>query len=304
MMVYNGLIKFNRDMKIVGDLATDWSLGEAGLTWTFHLRDGVRFHDGSPFNAETVQRTFARVLDPEQAHKRLPLFEAIDRVDVVDERTVNVVTRYPFGPFEPTMAHVSAAIIHPDLAEAHGREYGTSPETTCGTGPYKLVRWRKTLEVGLERNDDYWGEQGQLERAIYRPLPEAPSRVIALESGDVDVSTHMPPADVTRLEEAEDIIILKEPSIGAQQFRFHCKREPFTDLKVRQAIAYAVDRRAIFENLLPGLALASTGPLTIRMRGRADLGEFPYDPEKAKALLAEAGYPNGFKTTISTTPRY
>ncbi len=304
MMVYNGLIKFDRDMKIVGDLATDWSVGEDGVTWTFHLRDGVRFHDGSAFNAESVRRNFARVLDPAQAHKRLPLFEAIEKVEVVDDLTVNIVTRYPFGPFEPTMAHVSGSIVNPDLAEAHGKNYGTTPETTSGTGPYKVVRWRKDLEVVLERNDDYWGEKGKLKRIIYRPLPEAASRVIALESGDVDVITHVPPTDVARLEGVEDIVILKEPSIGAQQFRFHCKREPFTNPKVRQAIAYAVDRRVIFENLLPGLALASTGPLTSRMRGRADLGEFPYDPEKAKALLAEAGYPDGFKTTIATTPRY
>jgi ABC-type transport system substrate-binding protein len=291
-------------MNIVGDLATDWSMDEDGRTWTFHLREGVRFHDGSPFNAESVRRNFARVLDPEQNHKRRPLFEVIETVEVVDDLTVRIVTRYPFGAFEPTMAHISANIVHPDLAGAHGPRFGTSPETTCGTGPYKLVRWRKDLEVVLERNDDYWGEKGKLERIIYRPLPEAASRVIALESGDVDVITQVPPADVARLEKMEDIVIQKELSIGAQQFRFHCQKDPFRDPRVRQAISYAVDRRAILENLLPGLVIPSTGPLTPKIRGRADLGEIPYDSEKAKALLAEAGYPDGFQTTIHTTPRY
>jgi ABC-type transport system substrate-binding protein len=303
-MIYDGLIRFDENMNIVGDLAADWNMAEDGRTWTFHLRQGVRFHDGSPFRAESVQRNFARVLDAEQNYKRRPLFEVIEKVEVVDDLTVRIVTRYPFGAFEPTMAHISAYIVNPDVAEAHGKKFGTAPETTSGTGPYRLVRWRKDLEVVLERNDDYWGEKGKLERVIYRPIPEAASRVIALESGDVDVITHIPPADVARLDDEEDIVILKEMSIGSQQFRFHCRKAPFEDPRVRQAISYAVDRRVILENLLPGLAAASTGPLTPKIRGRADLGEIPHDPEKAKALLAVAGYPNGFEVTIHTTPRY
>ncbi len=304
MMINEGLVRFDDDMNIVGCLATDWSMAEDGLSWTFVLRDGVRFHDGSRFDADVVRRNFARVMDPEQNHKRQPLFSALEKVEVIDELTVRFVTRYPFGAFEPTMAHVSAYILHPDLAEAHGKSYGTSPETTSGTGPYKLVSWKKDREVILERNEDYWGPKGKLERIVYRPLPEAASRVIALESGDVDVITHMPPADVARLEAAPDIVIHKAVSIGSQQFRFHCKRKPFDDPRVRQAISYAVDRRTIIEHLLPGLALASTGPLTRKIRGRAELGEIPYDPEKARALLGEAGYPDGFETTIHTTNRY
>ena len=304
MMLYNGLVRFDHDMNIVGDLATDWSMAEDGLSWTFHLRGGVRFHDGSAFNADSVRRNFARVLDPEQNHKRMPLFEAIERAEVVDELTVRIVTKYPFGAFEPTMAHNSAYILNPDLAETHGKDYGKSPETVSGTGPYKLLRWRKDQEVVLERNDDYWGEKGKLKRIVYRPLPEAASRVIALESGDVDVITHVPPADINRLEKIPGITVAKELSVGSQQFRFHCQKEPFRDPRVRQAISYAIDRRVIIDNLLPGLAVASTGPLTAKIRGRADFGEIPHDPEKAKALLVEAGYPNGFEMTIHTTPRY
>jgi peptide/nickel transport system substrate-binding protein len=128
--------------------------------------------------------------------------------------------------------------------------------------------------------------------------------VIALESCDVDVITHIPPADVARLEAKEDIVIHKEVAIGSQQFRFHCQKKPFDDPRVRQAISHAVDRRVIIEHLLPGLALPATGPLTRKIRGRVEVGEIPYDPEKARSLLAEAGYPEGFETTIHTTPRY
>lgn len=290
-MIYNALIRYDENMRFVPDLALAWKVGDDQVTWTFELRKGVRFHDGAPFDAHAVKANFERVLDPEQGHNRRDLFAPIDRVDVVSDFTVNVVTRYPFGAFEPMMAHVSAAIRSP-------------MKDNSGTGPYKLQSWRKDLELVLERNEDYWGEKGNLETIVYRPIPEAASRIIALESGDVDVITQIPPKDTERLEKDPKVVVSKTVSIGAQQFRFHCKRKPFTDPRVRQAISYAVDRRAILENLMPGMADPSTGPLTPRIRGRADLGEIAYDPEKAKRLLAEAGYPKGFKTKITTTPRY
>lgn len=120
----------------------------------------------------------------------------------------------------------------------------------------------------------------------------------------MDVITQIPPADLPRLEKDPDILINRTMSIGAQQFRFHCKRAPYTDPRVRQAVSYAIDRRAILDNLMPGMAEPSTGPLTPRIRGRAELGEIPYDPDRARKLLAEAGYPDGFETKITTTPRY
>ncbi len=303
-MVYNALIRYDENMHFVPDLATRWSVADDQVTWTFELRRGVRFHDGSRFDAEAVKANFDRVLDPEQGNNRRSLFEPIERVEVVDEYTVRIVTKYPFGAFEPMMAHVSAAIVSAKVAADAGRKFGYSAEATSGTGPYKVVRWRKDLELVLERNEDYWGERGKLETIIYHPITEAASRVIALESGDVDVITQIPPADLFRLEKDPDILISKTMSIGAQQFRFHCKRAPYTDARVRQAVSYAIDRRAILENLMPGMAEPSTGPLTPRIRGRADLGEIPYDPERAKQLLAQAGYPDGFDTKITTTPRY
>lgn len=304
MMVYETLIRFDDQMRFQPGLAESWSVGADGRTWTFRLRAGVRFHDGAAFDAEAVRLNFERVLDPAQGHRRRSLFAAIERVEAVDPLTVRIVTAYPFGAFEPTMAHVSAAIVSPKAIARFGRELGYSAEATAGTGPYRVVRWKKDLEVVLERYDDYWGPEGRTRRIVYRPIPEAASRVIALEAGDVHAIDRIPPADVRRLEARPDVIVLKRPSIGAQQFRFHCKRKPFDDPRVRRAVSLAIDRRAIIERLLPGQAIPSTGPLTRMIRGRADLGEIPYDPAEARRLLAEAGYPNGFRTTITTTPRY
>jgi len=304
MMLYETLIGFDRDMKIVPRLAERWDVAADGVTWTFHLRDGIRFHDGTPFDAEAVRRNFARVMDPVANHKRLVLFDMIDRVEAVDARTVRITTRYPFGAFEPTMAHVSAAIVNPAVAEKFGKDFGSAADRASGTGPYRIASWKKDQEIVLERHDDYWGEQGRTERIVYRPIPEAAARVLALEAGDVDVISRIPSADIARLEKEPGITVTKTPSVGMQQFRFNVTKKPYTDVRVRQAISYAIDRRAIVDNLVSSFARPSTGPLTPIMRGYANLGEIPHDPDKARALLKAAGYPDGFKTRIATTPRY
>jgi peptide/nickel transport system substrate-binding protein len=304
MMMYETLIGFDQDMKIVPRLAERWEVAPDGVTWTFHLRRGVRFHDGTPFNADAVRRNFARVLDPEAKHKRLVLFNMVGQVEAPDEFTVRIVTKYPFGAFEPTMAHVSAAIVNPTVAEAHGKEFGLGADRASGTGPYKIAAWKKDQEIVLERHDDYWGEKGRTKHIIYRPIPEAAARVLALEAGDVDVITRVPSADIARLEKAPGIRVTKTPSVGMQQFRFNVTKAPYHDVRVRQAISHAINRRAIVDNLVSSFARPSTSALTPIMRGYANLGEIPYDPEKARQLLKAAGYPNGFKTRIATTPRY
>ncbi len=303
-MVFETLIGFDDEMRIVGRLAERWEVEEDGVTWTFHLRRGVSFHDGAPFDAHAVQRNFARVLDPAQGHKRFQLFEMIERVDVVDEHTVRIVTEYPFGAFEPTMAHVSAAIVSPAVAESAGSRFGTTAEATSGTGPYRVVRWRKDQEIELERVEGHWTGTPPTRRLLYRPIPENAARVMALEAGDVDVISRVPPPDMRRLEASGHVAVLRTVSIGAQQFRFNMTKAPFKDPRVRRAIAHAVDRRAIVDTLLAGFATPSTSALTPIMRGYANLGEIPYDLERARSLLRDAGYPNGFRTTIATTPRY
>lgn len=303
-MVFEGLLGFDEKMTIVGKLAERWEVAPDGVTWTFQLRRGISFHDGTPFNADAVQRNFARVLDPAQKHKRLPLFVMLDRVEVVDQHTVRIITKYPFGAFEPTIAHVSSAIINPVISAKYGADFGKSAPATSGTGPYRVVSWKKDQEIILERVDNHWRGTAPTRRLIYRPIPEGAARVLALEAGDVDVISRVPPPDLKRLDAAGKVSVIRTPSIGAQQFRFNLTKKPLDDVRVRQAISYAIDRRAIVDQLMTGFAIASTSALTPIMRGYAALGEIPYDPEKAKALLREAGLPNGFETKIATTPRY
>jgi peptide/nickel transport system substrate-binding protein len=303
-MLFETLIAFDEQMKIEPRLAERWNVADDGVTWTFHLRRDVRFHDGTPFDAEAVRTNFARVLDPVASHKRLPLFNMIDRVQVVDPTTVRIITKYPFGAFEPTMAHVSAAIVSPSVAAAHGKNFGASAGAVSGTGPYRLISWKKDEEIVLERFDDYWGTKGVTRQVVYRPIPEAAARVLALETGDVDTISRVPATDIPRLEKSPEITVYRTPGVGAQQFRFNLTKKPFQDPRVRQAISYAIDRQSIVRNLVGSFARPSTSALTPIMRGYVNLGEIPHDPQKARQLLAAAGYPNGFKTKIATTPRY
>lgn len=304
MMIYEPLVAFDDAMRIVPRLAERWNVEPDGVTWTFHLRPGVTFHDGAPLDAEAVRLNFTRVLDPVANHKRLSLFSMIDRVEVVDPLTVRIITKYPFGAFEPTMAHVSSAIVSPVVARAKGAAFGSGADAVSGTGPYRVASWKKDQEIVLERFDGYWGAKGLTRQIVYRPIPEAAARVLALESGDVDVISRIPATDIPRLEAHPQITVQKLPGVGAQQFRFNVSKKPFTDPRVRQAISYAIDRQAIVTNLVASFARPSTSALTSIMRGYTNLGEIPYDPDRARQLLREAGYPNGFATTIATTPRY
>jgi peptide/nickel transport system substrate-binding protein len=303
-MVYNNLITFDSDLNPVPDLAESWDVSADEKTWIFNLRRGVTYHDGTPFNAASVKGSFDRILDPANNLKRRTLYNMIVSVEVVDEYTVRITTNAPFGAFPATLAHGAGGVINPATFNEVGNELGKSAEAAVGTGPYKVVSWKKDQELVLEINEDYWGPAPKTRRIVYRPIPEASSRVIALETGEVDAISHIPANELDRLETTGGIVVHKTVSNGQRQFRFHCQKAPYTDPRVRQAIAYAIDRESITTNIMRGTAVPSTGALAPVTWGYVNLGTFPYDPAKARQLLAEAGYPDGFSTTISTTSRY
>lgn len=303
-MIYNSLLKFNEKTEIVGDLAETWEVSEDGKEWTFHLKSGIKFHDGTDLNAEAVKKSFDRLINKDNALAQFQSFEMITEVKAVDELTVKLITKEPFGAFEAIMASTSAGIISPKTIDAYGKELGKTAEASIGTGPYRVVEWKKDQQMVLERFDDYFGEKGATKTIVYKPIPEAASRVMALETGEVDVIQQIPAKELKRLESNQELEIVKIPSNNQRQFRFNVSKKPFDDPRVRQAVSYAIDRQAILDNVVTGLGELSTSALAKVTWGYHDFGVIPYDPEKAKKLLAEAGYPNGFQTKISTTERY
>ncbi|MNB65214.1 Glutathione-binding protein GsiB precursor [compost metagenome] len=302
-MIYSGLLKFDKS-EVVGDLAESWETSEDGKTWTFKLKQGVKFHDGEELNAAAVKKSFDRLTNKDNALAQYASFSMITETKVIDDDTVSLTTQEPFGAFANVLASTSASILNPKAIDTYGKELGKSAEATIGSGPYKILEWKKDQQIVLERNEDYYGEKGVTKTIVYKPIPEAASRVMALETGEVDVIQQIPANELKRLESTDGIEIVKAPSNNQRQFRFNLAKKPFDDARVRQAVSYAINRQEILDNVVPGLGELSTSSLAKVTWGYTDLGVIPYDPDKAKKLLAEAGYPNGFKTTITTTERY
>lgn len=305
-MLYNTLLKFEDDGTVVGDLAESWSVSEDKLTWTFNLKQGVKFHNGKELTSADVKATFDRALNAEAGGLRTTeIIKMFTAVEAPDPYTVTITTDGPYGPMESLMCNMSLGIMDADYIEKYGLDLGTSVEGENGTGPFKVVSWERDQEIVVERFDDYFGTPAKLKTVVYTVIPEAASRVIALETGEVDVIDKPTDEDLARLEaDTENFTVLRKPTISQRLFRFGCNDPIISNTKVRQAIVYAIDRQAIIDALFTGSAYPSTAPLAPVTFGYSDLGEIEQDLELAKSLLAEAGYPDGFDTKIITTERY
>ena len=306
-MLYSTLLKFEADGTIVKDLAESYEVTEDGRTWTFKLKEGVTFHNGKELTAEDVKATYERFMADDADAARLVVKEItrmFESVDVHDKYTVSITTDEPYGPMMALLCNRSLAIMDGDIIAEHGYQVGDFVESTVGTGPFKIVSWRKDEELVVERYEDYFGENAKLEKIIVRHIPEAASRVIALENGELDMINQFPAEDLDRLEADSNIAVIKTPGVGARLFRFGCNDPIISNTLVRQAIVHAIDRDEIVEGLFPGLSYPTTGPITPVVWGYYNFGEIYQDLDKAKDLLAQAGYPDGFDTKIVTTPRY
>ncbi len=296
-MMHNYLVKFDAKVNLQPDLATEWTQSKDGLTWIFKLRKGVKFHDGTPFNAEAVKYNFDRCLGPEKGLKCSLHTPIIQSVEVVGEYTVKFHLKVPFAFFLNNLAHSASGIVSPAAHKRWGKDLTLHP---TGTGPFKFVEWVRGDRVVLERNDDYYEGKPRLEKIIVRTVREDSARVLGLEAGDYDLIVRVPPEEVQRLMQEGKVRIYAEQSNRAIRVAFNVSKKPLDDVRVRQALNYAVDKESIVKNIYQGLAAVIptvVGPLN---NGYAPVKGYPYDPAKAKKLLADAGYPNGFKTTLMT----
>ncbi|MEL7567006.1 MAG: glutathione ABC transporter substrate-binding protein [Dehalobacterium sp.] len=295
--IYSNLVKFNSDMELVPDLAESWDVSEDDLTWTFKLRQGVNFHDGTPFNAEAVKISFERLLDPAKGSPRRSVLEVIDKVEVVDENTVNITTKTPCGSLLQQLAHPVSAIISPAALEKYGDQFSSHP---VGTGPFKFVEWKIGEELVLERNDAYFDGAPQVVKVYFRVVPEDATRSLLLESGSADIAMRLPVTEVERLQGNADVSINESDTIMTMYIALNNNKGPLKDVKVRQAMNYAVDKSVIVNDILGGLATLADAPISPYTWGYASIGAYPYDVEKAKQLLTEAGYANGIDLEIWT----
>lgn len=304
-MVFSNLLKFEDDGTVVGDLAEEWGASEDGLTWTIKLKEGVKFHNGKTLTAEDVKATFERAMHAEAGGLRTTeIVKMFKTVETSGDLTVIINTDEPYGPMEALLCNLSLGIMDSEMIKEHGLDLGSKVEAANGTGPYKVKEWVKDDKFVLEKFDDYFGTPAKTKYVVTKPIPEAASRVIALENGEVDVISGISANDLATLEEKDNIKVVKAPTVSQRLFRFGCNNPIIANTKVRQAIVYAIDRQSIIDSLFAGTAYPSTAPLAPVTWGYTDLGEIKQDVEKAKELLKEAGYEDGFETKIVTCDRY
>jgi peptide/nickel transport system substrate-binding protein len=276
-------------------LAERWETSADGRTWTFRLRRGVKFHDGTPFNATAVKESIARVMNPDLKLRQASKWAGVTSVDVVDDYTVKITTSKPLGALPGNLSHQAGGSIQSPTAAKAGK-------FPVGTGPFKLVEYVPDERLVLEANKDYWGGAPGVDRLVFRIVPEARTRLAMLQSGEAHVIYNVAPNELDGLRKDAGIRVETPPSAGWRIFGFNVQRKPFDDVRVRQALNHAVDKDAIVKNILKGVGHVADSPFGPGMFTYTPIMKYAYDPAKAKKLLADAGYPNGFKTTAIVSP--
>ena len=287
--------------KLVPGLAQSWDISRDGLTYTFRLRPNVTFHDGTPFNADAVKFVFERQLNdkgPYYATGTYPYVKGflgnVAGVEVLDASTVQIKLKAPLTPFLQYLAHQSLFMFSPESLKKWGKDVVKHP---VGTGPFKLETWEPGVKVVLARNDQYWGGAPKIRQAIYVPIVEAQARLVALKTGDIDLTMDVPPDSLDELRRDPNLVVAESNSSAVWYVTLNTRHPILKDRRVRQALNHAVNKEAIIRDILRGTAIVSRGPIS-PVYGpyyEENTARYPHDLEKARALLKDAGYAGGFE---------
>jgi len=297
--LYDSLTRWDTALKLQPGLATSWK-NVSDSVWEFTLRQGVKFHDGLPLTAEDVKATLDRLMAPGKTLYQTS-FATISSVEIMNPQTIRVTTKNPDSLIPTRMAQMGSHIIPARFArtDAGAAELARKP---IGTGAYKLVEWVKDDRLVMEANREWWGWEGKppsIERVTWKPIPDDFARISALEKGEVDIITNVPPDQVKAVREGRATQILTVPSTRTVIFSMNATQPPLSDKRVRQALHYALDVPSIVANLYAGQGKPISGMLADTDFGyNPDLKPYPYDPARAKRLLAEAGYTSGVDVTL------
>lgn len=297
--VYEGLTEFDRNLNIVPCLAESWEMPD-DQTYVFHLRKGVKWHDDTDFVADDVKYSFERLLDPETGAPMMEALTVMEKVEAIDKHTVKISLSAVSPWFLGALAHRRSTVI----MQAGAAEKMNLDMEAIGTGPFKLVEFAPGDKLDYVKFDGYWNQPlPYVERFTYKIMPEEEGRIAGLRTGALHFAS-LSPEGAERIEGEEHIEILQFPKAWLQYLNVNVGREPFTDVRVRQAIQYALDRQDIIDKATAGTGVLS-GPITtgfgdwcIPVEELEEMPEYRQDTARAKELLAEAGYPDGFETEI------
>jgi peptide/nickel transport system substrate-binding protein len=293
--VYDTLVEWEPGTSTVAPgLATSWSVDESGKVWTFELAHGVKFQDGTPFNADAVVFTFERQRDPHHPYHRADFqywpnsFKNIEKVEKIDDDTVQMTIERPYAPFLANLAMFPVSIVSPTAVEKWGDRYGDHP---VGTGPFKFESWQKGESIVLSRNDDYWRRDRvpSLERLVFQTIGDPRQRLVALESGAIDLAVSILPEELQFVELHPGLVLHQTAANDVAYLAMNMDKPPLGDKAVRQAIAYAINKEPIVQLAFQGEAIPANGPLPPSQWGYHEpRKKYPYDPDEARRLLADA----------------
>lgn len=285
-LVFNGLVAINPDYSPVPDLAEKWDNPD-DKTWVFHLRQGVKFHDGSDLTADDVKYAYESVLDPSFNSPARAFYLSVDKVDATDKNTVTFTLKSPFAPF---LSYMDLGIV-PRAAGARS-DFGNKP---IGTGPFKVDTWNTGDSIDLSAFDNFYGGRPNLDRIRLKVVPDNSARVVALESGDLDfVQSPLSPQDVSREQSGGKLKVDRTPAAGYTYVNLNTADPILSDKKVRQALSHLVNKQQIIDTIYKGIGKPANGPIVPGMWAySADIPSYDYSPDKAKQLLDDAGWKAG-----------
>ncbi|MCG9128144.1 ABC transporter substrate-binding protein [Candidatus Poribacteria bacterium] len=309
--IYDTLIHYkDGSTEIEPGLATKWESSEDGLSWTFSLRKGVTFHDGTPFNAEAVLFSLNRQHDKNHPYHNVEgsytywvatgLAEIVDEIVSIDDFTVKITLNSPYAPFLNAIAITPFSIVSPTAVKEKGNNYSNHP---VGTGPFIFQQWDRGDKIVLKANENYWGGRPNLDRVIFLSIPDNSVRLIELQQGNLHAMEFPNPDDLEQIRDDDSLELLSQPGMSVGYLALNMEKPPFDNHNVRLAINHAINKSVIIEHLYQGLGIPAKNPIPPTLWSYDDsIEDYEHNPKLAKELLTKAGYPNGFETTLWALP--
>jgi peptide/nickel transport system substrate-binding protein len=309
--IYETLVTYaSQSTAVEPQLARSWSVSDDRLNWTFHLRTDVLFHDSTPFNAQAMlfslgrqffkDHPYHKVEGAYQYWKDMDMDDIVAALEAPDDSTFVIRLKTPNASFLANLAMNFCAAVSPAALKKHGADYFKNP---VGTGPFSFIEWRKDERIVLSRNDDYWGTKPQIRQLIFKPVHEAAVRFLELKTGAVHGIDNISPEFIKEIRTDPNLTLLTQPGMNVGYLAMNMDKPPFDQLEVRLALNHAINKQSLVDNFYQGLALPATNPIPPTLWGYNDAIEpYPYDPAKARQLLAQAGLPEGFETELWAMP--
>lgn len=309
--LFDGLVALEEGgTKLIPWLATSWEASEDGLQWTFKLREDVKFHDGSPFNAEAVVFSYERQKDADHpAHVGTFAYysdnhKSLQKIEATGEHAVRFTLSEPDAIFLKRMGLFSSGIVSPTAWKSEGKgsdgkyKYNFARKPV-GTGPFKFKSWEKDVQIVLEANSEHFAGAPAIDRLIFKPIKNQQARITELEAGGIHAMDNPALEDLAGARRDPRLQVVEKPGFNVCYLAMHTQKKPFDDVRVRQAVAFAIDKQRLIESAYSGFGEPATTMCPATMWGHLDIEDRKPDLAKAKALLKEAGYPNGFDTSLS-----